>query len=186
MVQGRPQKRLPTSCLFERKAGGQPLAREERSKMPRQLARLFGFLAQRHNTELPKTGSSSIPFKQDLTNEVLEHEGVLMVRLGRGSAMQMRLDPDRTGVVFRIVPIAKATRLEGDSTWHVVSDSQLRTWIHPDSAIGQWLMGKGLLSKGIDSDKTARELGEGVLPMTSPSRRVPFLALRSKSSMSLP
>lgn len=82
--------------------------------------------------------------------EVAEYKSALLVRLGRGCAMQMRIESDRARVLFRIVPILKATQLEGDSAWQAASDSQLRAWIHPDSAIGQWL-----LAKGIDGDRRA-------------------------------
>jgi len=108
--------------------------------MPCQLERVFGFLAPRHNNEPPKI------------NEVWEHDGVLLVRLGRGSAMQVRIQPDRSGVLFRIVPIAKATLVKGDVPWQVASESQLLAWMHPDSAIGQWL---------------ERQLDESDLPMMS-------------------
>jgi hypothetical protein len=103
--------------------------------------------------------------------------------MGRGAAMQMRVQPDQAGVWFRIVPISKATQLEGDSQWQAASDSQLRAWIHPDSAIGRWLLAKGIVvAKGVD---LAKQLDERALPQTSRSRRPSLLALRSKSSMSL-
>jgi hypothetical protein len=76
-------------------------------------------------------------------NEVSEREGTLLVRLGRGAAMQVRLNRDPACVLLRVVPIAKATQLEGDSPWQLASDEQLRGWIHSDSAIGQWLLSKG-------------------------------------------
>jgi hypothetical protein len=120
---------------------------------------------------------------RDVTDEVSEYKGSLLVRMGRGSAMQMRIQPDHAGVFFRIVPISKATQLEDDSPWQAASDSQLRAWIHPDSAIGRWLLVKGVVvAKGMDS---AKELDE-IAPMTSRLRCPSLLALRSKSSMSLP
>jgi hypothetical protein len=102
--------------------------------------------------------------------EVSEYKGILLVRLGRGSAMQLRIQPDQASVLFRIVPISKATQLEGDSPWQAASDSQLRAWIHPDSAIGRWL------AKSMD---LAKQLDE-IAPMTSRSRGPSLLALRSK------
>jgi hypothetical protein len=104
--------------------------------MPRSLSRLLGFLAPPPRTEVPK-----------LPNEVLEHAGLLLVRLGRGSAMQVRIEPGGSEVRYRIVPIANATQLNGDSPWMPASDAQIRGWIHPDSAIGQWLIAKGLVVK---------------------------------------
>jgi hypothetical protein len=114
---------------------------------------------------------------RDVTDEVSEYKGILLVRMGRGSAMQLRIQPDQASVLFRIVPISKATQLEDDSPWQVASDSQLRAWIHPDSAIGQWLLVKGVVvAKGMD---LAKQLDE-IAPMTSRSRRPSLLALRSK------
>jgi hypothetical protein len=81
---------------------------------------------------------------REVTDEVSEYKGVLLVRMARGSAMQMRTQPNPAGVWFRIVPISKATQLEGDSPWQAASESQLRGWIHPDSAIGRWLLAKGM------------------------------------------
>jgi hypothetical protein len=81
---------------------------------------------------------------RDVTDEVSEYRGALLVRMGRGSAMQMRTQPNPARVWFRIVPISKATQLEGDSPWQAASESQLRAWIHPDSAIGRWLLAKGM------------------------------------------
>lgn len=74
-----------------------------------------------------------------MTNEVSEREGVLLVRLGHGSAMQVRLAEDRASVLYRTVPIAQATRVEDDSKWQFASDVQLRGWIEQASAIGRWL-----------------------------------------------
>ncbi len=120
----------------------------------------------------------------DVTDEVSEYKGVLLVRMGRGSAMQMRIQQDQASVWFRIVPISKVTQLEDDSPWQAASDSQLRAWIHPDSAIGRWLLAKGIVvAKGVD---LAKQLNESALPLTSRSRRASLRALRSKSSMSLP
>ncbi len=120
----------------------------------------------------------------DVTDEVSEYKGFLLVRMHRGSAMQMRIQPGQAGVLFRIVPISKATQLDGDSPWQAASESQLRAWIHPGSAIGQWLLAKGIVAaKGMD---LAMRLDERALSTTSRSRRPSLLALRPKRSMSLP
>ena len=66
-----------------------------------------------------------------------------MVRLGRGSAMQLRFKPKDANITFRIVPIAKATQVNGDAPWHTASEAQIQGWMRPDSAIGQWLFAKG-------------------------------------------
>lgn len=82
----------------------------------------------------------------EMTNEVLEYKGILLMRLRRGSAMQVRLKPDGLSVFFRIVPIGKATQVEDDSAWQVASDWQVRAWIQSDSAIGRWLLCSGFVS----------------------------------------
>jgi hypothetical protein len=79
-----------------------------------------------------------------VTDEVSEHKGVLLVRLGRGSAMQVRLASDGAGVLHRTVPMAQATRVEDDSHWQFASDEQLRGWIDQASAVGRWLLAQGL------------------------------------------
>jgi len=120
----------------------------------------------------------------DVTDEVSEYKGVLLVRMGRGSAMQVRIQQDHGSVSFRIVPISKATQLVDDSPWNAASDSQLRAWIHPESAIGRWLLAKGVVvTKGVD---LANQLDGRALPLTSRSRRPSLVALRSKSQVSLP
>jgi hypothetical protein len=118
---------------------------------------------------------------RDFTEEVSEYEDVLLVRLGRGSAMQLRIQPDEAGVLFRIVPIAKATQVKDESPWQLASDLQLRAWLHPASAIGRWL-----LAKGVDGEKLARHFDEDAPRITSRTERRFLLALRSKSSPSLP
>jgi hypothetical protein len=90
-----------------------------------------------------------------VADEVSEYAGVLLVRLSGGSAMQVQLPAEADGVLIRTVPIAKATRMDGDSPWQTAPDSQLRAWIQSGSAIWQWL-----LAKGVDGDKIARRLAE--------------------------
>lgn len=118
---------------------------------------------------------------KNVTDEVSEYKGALLVRLGRGCAMQMRVRPNLAGVMFRIVPISNALQLDDDSPWQDASNPQLSAWIHPDSAIGQWL-----LAQGIDGDRIAEQSLETALPAKPRPRRPSFLALRSKSSLSLP
>ncbi|HEX5230176.1 MAG TPA: hypothetical protein VFW44_20830 [Bryobacteraceae bacterium] len=84
-----------------------------------------------------------LEFWPDPTEEVSEHRGVLLVRLGRGSAMQVRLASDGA-VYYRIVPIANVTLVEDDSSWQQASDAQVGVWMHDDSSIGLWLLAKGL------------------------------------------
>ena len=117
--------------------------------MPRKLARLLGFPVRRH---------SAARQANPAMNEVTEHEGALLVRLGRGSAMQVRFDPGEARAVFRIVPIAEARRLYGDTPWHPASESQLQGWIHSDSATGRWL-----LSRSLNREKAAAAAAGGEL-----------------------
>ena len=100
--------------------------------------------------------SFEIPLQQEVTNEVAEREGILLVRLGGCSAMQVRLEPDRDNVTFRIVPIAKATQIQSDTPWQIASESQLRAWIQSSGAIWQWL-----LAKGVDREKIEQRVPEG-------------------------
>jgi hypothetical protein len=134
-----------------------------------QLAKLFG-AAWRHPLE----------DRGNAADEVSEYEGVLLVRLSGGSAMQIQLDAEACSVLIRTVPIAKATHLEGDPSWQIASDSQLWAWVQSGSAIWQWLLGKG-----IDGDTLARRLAASAVATVSRSRRPAFLPLRSKSSLSL-
>jgi hypothetical protein len=124
--------------------------------------------------------SFRIPFRQEVTNEVTEMEGTLLVRLGGASAMQVRVEEDKEHVLIRTVPIAKATLLHDDANWHVATDSQLWSWIQSESAIGQWL-----LAHGIDSYKIERRV-LATSAANMPHRRSAFFFLRSKSSPSLP
>jgi hypothetical protein len=117
----------------------------------------------------------------DVPDEVSEFEGALLVRLGRGSAMQVRLLPERDSVSIRIVPMAKATKLGGDAPWHAATDAQLRSWIQSDSAIWRWLM-----AKGVDGDTIEERLSKSAPPAERRSRRPAFLTLRPKRSLSLP
>jgi len=94
-------------------------------------------------------------------NEVSEHEGVLLVRLGRGSAMQIRYEEDGARVLFRIVPIAKASQLDGDAPWRAASLAQVQAWVYSDSAAGRWL-----LSKGLDCARPAGAAAGGILSLS--------------------
>lgn len=152
--------------------------------MLRPLAKLLSFLSKRPTQRPSASNSFQIPFKQEVTNEVSELDGILLVRLGGCSAMQVRLEPDRDRVFMRIVPLAKATNLQGDCLWQPVNDVQLRAWIESDFAIWRWL-----LSKGIDRDKIERRLEASAWPKQRPTvfaRRTKSASFRSKASLSLP
>ena len=152
--------------------------------MPRQLAKLLGFLTK-NRQPIPKAHSSfDIPFKQEVTNEVSELDGILLVRLGGCSAMQVRLEPDRESVVIRIVPMAKATYLQSVTPWQIATDVQLQSWSQSDSAVWQWLV-----AGGIDSGKIERRLEALPSPEQHQAffaRRLKSPAFRSKPSLSLP
>jgi hypothetical protein len=147
--------------------------------MPWQLANLLRFLAK-DRQPIPKSHSSfDIPFKQEVTNEVSELDGILLVRLGGCSAMQVRLQPDHESVVIRVVPMARATHLQSVAPWHSATDVQLQSWSQSDSAVWQWLV-----ARGIDSDKVERRLQ--ALASPGQPRRLKSPAFRSKPSLSLP
>jgi hypothetical protein len=124
--------------------------------MRHKLARWFGRVRD------PSDGTVAV------ADEVSEQAGVLLVRLGGGSAMQVRPQPDGASVLIRIVPIAKATQLEGDAIWQLASDSWLRTWVQSNSAIWHWL-----LAKGVDGEKILRRLAVSPLPMQSGAMSLP-------------
>lgn len=152
--------------------------------MLRPLVKLLGFLSKRPTQRPSASNSFHIPFKQEVTNEVSELDGILLVRLGGCSAMQVRLELDRDRVFIRIVPLAKATNLQGDSPWQPVNDSQLHAWIQSDFAIWRWL-----LAKGINRDKIEHRLAGTALSEQRPtvfSGRTKSASLRSKASLSLP
>lgn len=139
--------------------------------MPCQLARLLG--ARRPP-----------PARTDIVDEVSERAGTLLVRLNRGSVMQVRLHPDTGGVLIRTVPIAKATQLAGDSPWQAASDSELRAWMQSGSAIWQWL-----LAQGIDGGTVVKRVDENIAPPASRSRRHFFgtrSTRRTEPSVTLP
>jgi hypothetical protein len=106
-------------------------------------------------------------------DEVSERAGTLLVRLNRGVAMQVRLQPDTGGVLIRTVPIANVTQLAGDSPWQSASDFQLLAWIQSGSAVWQWL-----LAQGIDGDIVKR-LDESIAPPVSLPHRYSFVTRRS-------
>ena len=148
--------------------------------MPYRLANLRGILAKRWSGRPKLDPSFNLPPKQEVTDEVSDFNGILLVRLGKCSAMQVRLEPDRENVSFRIVPIAKATQVRGDSPWQAATDSQLYGWMRSGCALWQWL-----LAQGIDSGKMERRMAESVLPVM-PRRRPSLFTLRSSNSTSLP
>jgi hypothetical protein len=146
--------------------------------MPGQLAKLLRLWKKQ--TQAPDNAKSSfdIPLKQEVTNEVSELDGILLVRLGGCSAMQVRLEPEHPeSVLIRIVPMARATQLQGDALWQIATDVQLQNWIQSDSALWDWLV-----ARGIDSGKVERRLE--ALP--APMRHSKSPAFRAKPSLSLP
>ena len=80
--------------------------------MPGQLARLFGFVSLLHRSG-PIVGG---PFESCLSDEISEYDGVLLVRLGAGCVMQVRL----------------RARLA----------SCVHAWIQSNAAIWRWLVAK--------------------------------------------
>jgi len=121
--------------------------------MPGQLARLFGFVAPPHRG-CPIAGAL---FESCLSEEISEYDGVLLVRLSAGRAMQVRLL--ESDVLTRTVPIAKAMQIGEYSPWQLASASCVQAWIQCNAAIWRWLV-----AKGIDVGATKARLADGMTP----------------------
>jgi len=141
--------------------------------MPSSLARALELLLPRRRRKAQHS-----PTELRDNQEVSEYEGALLVRLGRGSAMQMRLEPDSGRVSFRIVPIANVTQLNGDAPWNPVSDAQIRT-IQPGSPIGQWLLAKGFRPEQVEEGLVE------TLPVHPSNRCCTLNSLQSNDSVSV-
>jgi hypothetical protein len=106
--------------------------------MPSQLARLFGFVAPRH-----RSGPiADAAIESCLSDEISEYDGVLLVRLGAGRAMQVRLRG--SDVLTRTVPIARAMQIGEHPPWQLASASCVQAWIQSNAAIWRWLVAKGI------------------------------------------
>jgi len=128
--------------------------------MQNPIRKAFRFLASGHTQRADSNRAFNIPVKQEVTNEVLELDGVLLVRLGGCSTMQVKLEPNRESVLTRVVPMAEATRLDSNAPWQAASDSELRSWIGYSGAIWQWL-----LAKGLDIESIGRRLEASAEPV---------------------
>ncbi len=106
--------------------------------MPNQLARLFGVLAPPHRSG-PIGG---VPLESCLSDEISEYKGVLLVRLGAGRAMQVRLLG--SDVLTRTVPIAQAMQIGEHPQWQLASAGCVLEWIQSNAAIWRWLVAKGI------------------------------------------
>ena len=112
--------------------------------MPHPLASLLAFPIwyQRRKTDSSFTVSGfDVPYREQVTDEVLELDGVLLVRMGRCSAMQVKLD--RECVMVRVVPMVEATRLDSDAPWQAASERQIESWVRSAGAVWRWLLSKG-------------------------------------------
>jgi hypothetical protein len=121
--------------------------------MPGQLARLFGFVAPLYRS-CPIVGAQ---FESCLSEEISEYDGVLLVRLSAGRAMQVRLLGSE--VLTRTVPIAKAMRIGEHPPWQLASASCVQAWIQSNAAIWRWLV-----ARGINVEATKQQLNEVILP----------------------
>jgi hypothetical protein len=124
--------------------------------MPGQLARLFGFVEPPHRT-------SSIVgalLESCLSDETSEFDGVLLVRLGAGRAMQVRLRG--SDVLTRTVPIAKAKQIGEHPPWQLASATCVQAWIQSNAAIWRWLV-----AKDIDVGATKGRLAQAMSPRHS-------------------
>jgi hypothetical protein len=110
-----------------------------------QFAKLPGFLEHWRPGEPPTTQSRfDCSFANGMADEVSEYRGILLVRLGAGFVMQVRLQAQGKAVLTRTMPIAKALRIEADPPWEIASPGSLRVWSQSHSPIWQWLQGKGI------------------------------------------
>jgi hypothetical protein len=126
---------------------------EEVSNMPGQFARLFQIMTPLHRAFPIVTA----PLESCSSDEISEYDGVLLVRLRAGRAMQVRLRG--SDVLTRTVPIAKATQIGGYSPWQLASASRVQAWIQSNAAIWHWLV-----AKGIDVEATKARLAEAMIP----------------------
>jgi hypothetical protein len=120
--------------------------------MPGQLARLFGCVAPLHR----RCPIESARFESSLSDEISEYDGVLLVRLAAGRAMQVRLRGSE--VLARTVPIANAMQIGEHPPWQLASASCVLEWIQSNAAIWRWLV-----AKGIDVGATKNRLAEVML-----------------------
>jgi len=123
--------------------------------MARQLARLLECIAPRHRAPSPAAHSNPL-FEDYLSDEVSEHDGVLLVRLGAGRAMQVRLGGSE--ILTRTVPMATATLVGEHPPWEIAPANCIQAWIQSNAAIWQWLV-----AKGIDVGETKSRLADSIL-----------------------
>jgi hypothetical protein len=131
------------------------------------LVRLFGFVAARQRT--PRTAgnlAADTPFGDYLSDEVSEYDGILLVRLAAGRAMQVRLRGPE--ILTRTVPIATAMQIGEHPPWQLASAGCVQAWIQSNAAIWQWL-----LAKGVDAGETTSQLANGMPPANSGSKDIP-------------
>jgi hypothetical protein len=113
--------------------------------MPGQLARLLGFVAAPDR----RSSIGGALIESCLSDEVSEYDGVLLVRLGAGRAMQVRLRESE--VLTRTVPIANAMQIGEHPPWQLAPASCVLEWIQSNAAIWQWLVAKGADAGAIKS-----------------------------------
>jgi hypothetical protein len=106
--------------------------------MPGQFARLFEFVAPLHRS----CPSADPPLGSCFSDEISEYDGVLLVRLGAGRALQVRLRESE--VLTRTVPIANAMQIGEHPPWQLASASCVLEWIQSNAAIWRWLVAKGI------------------------------------------
>jgi hypothetical protein len=74
-----------------------------------------------------------------------EHQGVLVQDLENGTAMQVKLAPDRIDVRWRSVPVALINETDTDTpAWTTAYGFNLATWVTGNSPVFRWLKEKGI------------------------------------------
>jgi hypothetical protein len=127
------------------------LSEKGSNHMPGQLAAFFGILARRRRGSELVDGP--IGYWSD---EVSERDGILLVRLSAGRAMQVQLRGSE--VLTRTVPIANAMQIGEHPPWQIASPGCVQVWIQSNAAIWHWLV-----AKGINVEGTKQWLNEAVV-----------------------
>jgi len=92
----------------------------------------------------------------DLFSAGMHETNGVLIHLQNEKAMQVRLDKDKAGVQYRLVPAEKMDDTEdGDQKWINASGYILAQWRSGNSVVWQWLKDKGL----DDAASVARQLG---------------------------
>jgi hypothetical protein len=92
----------------------------------------------------------------DLISVGMHETNGVLIHLQNGKATQVRLEKDKAGVQYRVVPAEEMDDTEdGDPKWINAFGYILGQWRSSNSMVWQWLKEKGL----DDAASVARQLG---------------------------